>query len=298
MNNTHKYKISYILTTYNKFPYLSITIPFFISKINFHTDELIVVDGASTDGTKAYLEKLYQEKKITKFISEKDIGEAHGFNKAILMAEGQYIKILTDDDAYNFDIIHKSVDFLDSHPDVDWMGSEGLIPIIQGEKISFRQKNDFFYFRRYRDHHIPFILTGLSYLIRRESITKLGLFNTNLKIVDVEYSLRNLSNPKIIFAFSKIPFYINIVNELSNSIRYEALLTKEIYQLQKMYHGESTLKLNIWWLKRKKYLLLNRYLYKNTKHEHSLPFQVVFEKSVEHLYSYNSSNHHPKIFYK
>src|ERR1035437_707686 len=152
MNNN----LSYILSTYNKLAYLKVTIPILIDSLD-EDDELIVIDGDSQDGTKEYLGKLYQENKKFSFISEKDKGEAHGFNKGVLLANCDLIKIITDDDAFNYPVIKKCKDFMALHPEIDIMaGNTGGIRVeniktlyifhsnasgIPGHDINFRMKS-------------------------------------------------------------------------------------------------------------------------------------------------------------
>ena len=65
-------------------------------KYEMPNTELVIVDGASTDGTVDIINK-YSEK-ISKFISEKDNGVSFAVNKAIDLAEGEWILILAADD--------------------------------------------------------------------------------------------------------------------------------------------------------------------------------------------------------
>lgn len=65
-----------------------------------YTDfEYIVVDGASTDGSKELIERLaISEKRLTKWISEKDTGIFHAMNKGIKLASGEYLLFLNSGD--------------------------------------------------------------------------------------------------------------------------------------------------------------------------------------------------------
>src|SRR5438552_17918629 len=97
-----KISLSYLLTTYNKLSYLKEVLKTLMDNRK-DDEEIIVTDGGSTDGTREYLQKIYQDGKIDQYISEKDFGEAHGFNKGIMKARGELVKIITDDDVFDFD---------------------------------------------------------------------------------------------------------------------------------------------------------------------------------------------------
>jgi len=66
--------------------------------------EHIVVDGASTDGTVAAIEKCHSPR-ITKLISEKDNGCYQGLNKGIRMATGDIVGWLHSDDVFFSDTV-------------------------------------------------------------------------------------------------------------------------------------------------------------------------------------------------
>jgi glycosyltransferase involved in cell wall biosynthesis len=57
--------------------------------------EIVVVDGASTDGT---VELLKSYGPAVRWISEPDNGEYFAWNKAVAMATGEILKPICDDD--------------------------------------------------------------------------------------------------------------------------------------------------------------------------------------------------------
>ena len=77
--------------------------------------EHIIFDGKSTDGTIGILKKT---KNIIWF-SEKDKGQSDAINKAFKLAKGKYIGWLNSDDSYTKNAIKRSINFLESHKDID-----------------------------------------------------------------------------------------------------------------------------------------------------------------------------------
>lgn len=63
--------------------------------------EIVVVDGASTDGTRELLERNAREGKVDDFISEPDRGIYEAWNKAIRRSRGRWISFLGCDDVYH-----------------------------------------------------------------------------------------------------------------------------------------------------------------------------------------------------
>ena len=125
MSSERTFNLSYVLTTFNKLSYLKVTLPSLIEACE-EDEEIVVYDGGSTDGTREYLEQLYRENKIHQFVSEKDYGEANGYNKAMLDARGAIIKIISDDDAYEFESIHYCKRYMIEHPEIHLVASDGF----------------------------------------------------------------------------------------------------------------------------------------------------------------------------
>lgn len=290
----NQFNISYLLTTFNKNKYLQTTLPFLLSHLK-NNEQLIIYDGDSKDGAKELISKCIQNKSNVEFYSEPDIGEAHGLNKCILKARGKYLKIISDDDAYHFDTIRKACEWMDNHPNVDWMGSNGISYFYQ--KKNFLIKNEIYYYKKWKTSNKPFLLTGLGYLIRNTSISKLGLLNTNCKIVDFEYSLRNLSNPKITFALSSLPFYVNIVNPNSNSINMFNQLATEYLKYQKFYNGDNLFNIYSKYLKLKLMSIMTSINKKSIDNIDKFDFSEIFLTAYNYIHQYNQQKEF-KVFLK
>lgn len=74
--------------------------------------EYVVIDGASTDGTMAVVERY--RSRITKVISEPDTGISDAWNKGLGMAQGQVVGLLNAGDVYAPDAVAQAVTAMSS----------------------------------------------------------------------------------------------------------------------------------------------------------------------------------------
>ena len=208
------FSLSYVLTTYNKLPYLRQVLGRLIAARQ-PDEEIVVADGGSKDGTKDYLRELYEQGHIQQFISERDKGEAHGFNKCMLMARGELIKLVTDDDAFCYPAIQEAKQFMLANPEVDVLsGNTGLIQL---ENLSQASLYDDVAdnFRRWLDHRAVVWMIGLPLIIRRKSLALTGLFHTGVVQVDTEFTYR-ITSLNVNLAWSSAMLSTRIENPQSN----------------------------------------------------------------------------------
>jgi len=184
-----KTSLSYIIATRNRLPFLKITLEKILAEIQAD-EEIVVVDGDSTDGSKEYLQQLYLEQKIHQYISEPDHNQAHGWNKGMLMAKGIIIKKLIDDDVHHIDSIRKCRDFMLANPQIDVCISNHLQShLTQPGQISITGR-----LPNYHDWRAgkvrSFTFSDVTLLLRKASVSYLGLYDTQFKMMDWEYALR------------------------------------------------------------------------------------------------------------
>jgi glycosyltransferase involved in cell wall biosynthesis len=213
-----KIKLSYVLTTFNKYSFIKVVLPELVQNKK-NDEEIIVIDGGSNDGTNEYLGGQHNTGNIDYFLTEKDKGEAHGFNKGFLLASGDLIKVITDDDAFNYSVIQKCKDFMLLHPEIDVLGGNtGTISIENKNSLFLAHdfEDDFFKWREGKLKN--FFFNGTCLIIRRSSLSLTGLFNTTTMHVDMEYTLRISSVAKIAWCTGIIS--TRILNSQSNYMRY------------------------------------------------------------------------------
>ena len=208
------YRVSYLVTTYNKLPYLQQVLGRLVAARQAD-EEIVVADGGSTDGTPEYLRGLFEAGQIQQFVSERDKGESHGFNKCMFMARGEVLKIITDDDAFDYPAIRRGAAFMREHADVDvMMGYTGLLALEDLQSLSLYE-DVAANFRRWFDHQEPVWMIGLPMLVRRSSLAVTGLFNTGVVQVDTEFTYR-ITSLNLNLAWSSQVLSVRIENPQSN----------------------------------------------------------------------------------
>jgi glycosyltransferase involved in cell wall biosynthesis len=90
-------KLTIITINYNNLEGLKQTFDS-VFKQTFQDFDYIVIDGGSTDGSKAYIEA--HQDKLYYWLSEKDNGVYNAMNKGILKANGEYLNFMNSGDVF------------------------------------------------------------------------------------------------------------------------------------------------------------------------------------------------------
>jgi glycosyltransferase involved in cell wall biosynthesis len=227
--------LSYVLTTYNKLPYLKVVMNELIKNCQ-NDEEIIITDGGSTDGTKEYLKELYNQGKIHKYISEKDWGEGHGFNKGIMMAGGKLIKLLSDDDVFCFDVIRRCKEYMLIHPEIDALNTHGgWYDLSRDNDIEVFTEVYLSSLQQWKETGKPFAFCMLGIMLNKNSLPLLGLLNPSIVRADAEYSLR-ITSLKIRLAWYTGVSYVRILNNDSNSVVHSRKIQEETMRLNNFYN--------------------------------------------------------------
>jgi glycosyltransferase involved in cell wall biosynthesis len=235
--------LSFVLTTRNKFPFLKEI----LDDLVLHKEcdeEIIVIDSGSSDGTVEYLKRMMFDRKVDYFVSEPDEGEAHGFNKGIVQARGKYIKLLSDDDVFDWHRIRGIKHWLFENS-VSLVFSNGLGNTKHDKVVSLAYEEDFMEWTKYGN---AFAFCGLGLFIRRDALPLIGYLNPVFKRVDAEYSLRATSCRNIKIAFSHDYLWFRRLNPNSNSAKFSKTIGLEMAKLLLFYGSPMSL---IKWIHRR-----------------------------------------------
>lgn len=110
--------ISVICAVFNDERFIRETLESVVSQ-TYPNWELIIMDGASTDGTLDILNEYAEKYKNITVVSEPDKGQWHGLDKALALAKGEYLFQLCGQDGYlDNDWFKLCIETFKKHPDV------------------------------------------------------------------------------------------------------------------------------------------------------------------------------------
>lgn len=218
---------SYIIVTYNKFPYFQDAIAKLLA-VKKDDEEIVVVDGGSTDGTVEYLQELLDKGDVDQFVSGKDNGLAHAINKGLLMAKGQILKTMSDDDIYYYEEMQKCKDFMLAHPEIDALGTNG----ITHDGKEYHREEDFLL--RKKGYH-PFMIVEQGLMLRKSSIPLFGLADTSFTTFwDSEFTIRLTAGKSRLAWYTGIAWK-HVLNPSSLSLSQAAVWRAHAARLRRMY---------------------------------------------------------------
>lgn len=199
-------------------------------------DELIVIDGASTDSTKEVVER--NKDIVDVFVSEPDINGPHAQNKAMLLARGAFIKYISDDDIFYPDAMNQAVDVLENHPEIDVLLCGG-IKVSGGSLWAVYVPSGTSYGKHAEDvFRYSAATAGVGHVMRRSSLAKTGLFPLEYQLADAAYVLQSIARGATV-RFCRLLLYKHSINERSRSVKAGRAGIYEWAALAWRYSGAS-----------------------------------------------------------
>lgn len=222
-------RISYILATKNRESYLK-KVFLMIQKLKKKDDEFIIIDGGSSDGSIFTI--LQYRKLVDMVISEPDVSEGHAYNKGILLAQGRYIKLLTDDDEIFPKAMERAVEVLDKSPFVDILLCGGTKNMNGKEEVKYLP-----YGVNY-GKSIQDIFTyggcGIGLVIRHTVFAKVGLLNAQAFALDIDFLAQSISRGAVV-KFSRLHLYYHSIYKHSGVMKQLKRWVADERRIKKQY---------------------------------------------------------------
>jgi glycosyltransferase involved in cell wall biosynthesis len=205
-----------------------------VLKQDYPNIEYLVIDGNSSDGTQAVVEK-YQDH-ITHYISEPDNGMYDAINKGLALATGDIVGLMhSDDEFYDSLVVSKIVSAFNASKVIDGVYGDGVyITNDEKEKVVRNRIGGLFSISKIQNGWLP--LHPTVYL-RKSIIEKYGDYNLGFKIAsDTEFLLRYLFKHRVNMTYVNSYFVKMRIGGLSTSWRRAMQVLKEDYRIYK-FHG-------------------------------------------------------------
>jgi glycosyltransferase involved in cell wall biosynthesis len=229
-----KINLSYIITTRNKLLYLQEAMKRLIAHVQ-PDEEIIVIDGSSDDGSAEYLNDLYKKGYIHQFLSEPDICQAHGTNKGMLMARGEIIKIITDDDVFFYPGIEKCKEFMLSHPQIDVLNGNVAVQYHYKSPVRVISERQDKFLLWFQNNGGPFWFSDHGLLFRRDKLPVIGLWHTGVICIDVEFTLRITALRQLNLAWCTGIIALAMANEDGNGPRNPRRVDEDVERICSFY---------------------------------------------------------------
>lgn len=219
-------RVSIITINFNNLSGLEKTVPSVLTQ-TYDDYEYILIDGASTDGSVAYLDKYNAH--FSTLISEKDSGIYNAMNKGIAAATGDYLLFLHSGDALTSNTALQT--FID---DSNFKGDimYGDYKFETGGKVYPDTVSDTFFMRTSLPHQ--------STLFKKQVFDKIGNYDESYRLgADREFYIKCHIDGAV--KFSHVPFALTLfdLTGMSNNPSYTSKKRAEDERMLLVHFGEA-----------------------------------------------------------
>jgi glycosyltransferase involved in cell wall biosynthesis len=226
-------KVSIITICYNRKATIEQSIQSVLGQ-DYPNIEYIIIDGNSTDGTKNIIES-YSDK-ISKYISEPDLGMYDAINKGLNIVTGDVVGLMHSDDVfYDSAVVSKIAAKFEKESQTEGIYGNGIYVTNDAEEKLVRNRIGGVYnFNNLKSGWLP--LHPTVYL-KKSLIEKYGVYDLNFKIAsDTEFLLRYLFKYKIKLSYLDDYIVKMRMGGLSTSYKRAFEVLKEDYSIYKFHN--------------------------------------------------------------
>jgi len=190
-------ELSIVIVSWNTREMLRNCLRSVFATLNGLNAEVLVIDNDSADGSAQMVANEYPS--VLLVPNDQNLGFAAGTNQGLRLARGRYLLLLNPDAVVHEDVLHRSVTYMDKHPDVGMMGCKVLnedgstqmtcsrYPSMTNlvlQTLAANRIRGIAWLRRYQmldwdrnDEREVEIVSGCYLLVRRETLSDIGLLD-------------------------------------------------------------------------------------------------------------------------
>jgi glycosyltransferase involved in cell wall biosynthesis len=126
-------RVTVLLAVCNDEPFIGEAVRSVLGQ-TFRDFALLVIDDASDDGTAETLAAV-RDPRLTVVRNEQNLGLTASLNRGLALAESEYVARLDADDLAFPERLRRQVDYLDAHPEVGVVGTQGIAIDVRGRRL-------------------------------------------------------------------------------------------------------------------------------------------------------------------
>ena len=181
-------KLSILLVVLNNKAFIAQAMDNFVAQ-SCPDAELLVMDGASTDGTLSIIQDYAARYPSIRYVSEKDAGQSDAMNKGLRLAKGEFVSFLNVDDYYSEGVLNEVVRLLQSDASIDFITGNCNVWDAQGELIYLNRPTPIEKHHVLSGYHFP--VNPTAYFYRISIHEKIGFYNEkNHYNMDLEFIIQ------------------------------------------------------------------------------------------------------------
>jgi glycosyltransferase involved in cell wall biosynthesis len=190
-------KLSILLVVLNNKAFIAQAMDNFLAQ-SCPEAELLVMDGASTDGTLSIIQDYARRFSNIRYVSEKDAGQSDAMNKGLRLAKGEFVSFLNVDDYYSEGVLNEVVRLLQSDASIDFITGNCNVWDAQGELIYLNRPFPMEKQHVLSGYHFP--VNPTAYFYRKSIHDKVGYYNENNHYnMDLEFIVQSILHYKITY---------------------------------------------------------------------------------------------------
>jgi glycosyltransferase involved in cell wall biosynthesis len=190
-------KLSILLVVLNNKAFIAQAMDNFLAQ-SCPDAELLVMDGASTDGTLSIIQDYARRFSNIRYVSEKDAGQSDAMNKGLRLANGEFVSFLNVDDYYSEGVLNEVVCLLHADASIDFITGNCNVWDAQGELIYLNRPTPIEKHHVLSGYHFP--VNPTAYFYRKSIHEKVGFYNEkNHYNMDLEFIIQTVLQYKITY---------------------------------------------------------------------------------------------------